>query len=192
MAVAEALAERELGHPEVARKTLGTVAKAAEETGEYVVERAELGDTAFAEHFLDEHRNDKQQATDLMYVNLPLIRAALAESRHKPLEAIAALDGTSPYGMVGCYINTELGRAYLETGQYQKASEQYKVIVANPGLAFSVQMPLAHLGLARAYAGMGNVAASRAEYQTFLTLWNDADPKLSPLVAARTELAKLH
>jgi hypothetical protein len=50
---------------------------------------------------------------------------------------------------------------------------------------------LAHLGLARAYALQGDTAKAKAAYQDFLTLWKDADPDISILIAAKSEYAKL-
>jgi eukaryotic-like serine/threonine-protein kinase len=50
---------------------------------------------------------------------------------------------------------------------------------------------LAHLGLARAYALQGDTAKAKAAYQDFLTLWEDADPDISILIAAKSEYAKL-
>jgi hypothetical protein len=50
---------------------------------------------------------------------------------------------------------------------------------------------MALLGLARAEAAAGDVAASRAAYQSFLTEWKDADPDLPVLKAAKAESAKL-
>jgi hypothetical protein len=54
-----------------------------------------------------------------------------------------------------------------------------------------VNWPLAHLGLARAYAMQGDTATAKAAYQDFLTLWKDADPDIPILIAAKAEYAKL-
>jgi hypothetical protein len=61
--------------------------------------------------------------------------------------------------------------------------------------------PLAHLGLARAYALQAQStqgadadaarAKARAAYQDFLTLWKDADPDIPILKEAKAEYAKL-
>ena len=52
-------------------------------------------------------------------------------------------------------------------------------------------MPLANLGLARAYALAGDKARSRVAYQDFLGLWKDADSDLPLLREARSEYAKV-
>jgi hypothetical protein len=41
---------------------------------------------------------------------------------------------------------------------------------------------LAHLGLGRAYALAGDTAKAKTAYQTFLTLWQNADPT-SPVLS---------
>jgi hypothetical protein len=50
---------------------------------------------------------------------------------------------------------------------------------------------LAHLGLARAYAMLGDTVKALAAYQDFLTLWKDADPGIPILKQAQTEYSKL-
>src|SRR6266550_2296957 len=52
-------------------------------------------------------------------------------------------------------------------------------------------MPLANLGLARAYALAGDKARSRVAYQDFLGLWKDADSDLPLLREAKVEYAKV-
>jgi eukaryotic-like serine/threonine-protein kinase len=42
-----------------------------------------------------------------------------------------------------------------------------------------------------AYAMLGDTAKARAAYQDFLTLWEDADPDIPILIAAKSEYAKL-
>jgi hypothetical protein len=53
-----------------------------------------------------------------------------------------------------------------------------------------VLYPLAHLGLARAYALQGDPAKARTAYQDFLALWKDADPDIPILKQAKVEFAK--
>jgi hypothetical protein len=56
---------------------------------------------------------------------------------------------------------------------------------------FSGMHALARLELARARAGAGDTAGSRADYDRFLELWAEADPELPALEAAREERAAL-
>ena len=48
-----------------------------------------------------------------------------------------------------------------------------------------VTSPLAHLGLARAYAVQKDAVKARVAYQDLLTLWKDADPDIPILKQAR-------
>ncbi|HEY6765463.1 MAG TPA: hypothetical protein VI386_11870 [Candidatus Sulfotelmatobacter sp.] len=50
---------------------------------------------------------------------------------------------------------------------------------------------LAHLGLARAQAGLADFTSSRQSYEQFLALWENADPQIPVLQQARAEYAKL-
>ncbi len=51
--------------------------------------------------------------------------------------------------------------------------------------------PLAHLGLARAFAASADKAKARTAYQDFLAVWKDADPDIPILKQAKSEYAKL-
>lgn len=57
--------------------------------------------------------------------------------------------------------------------------------------AISVFLPLAQLGLARAYVLQGDTAKGKTAYQDFFALWKDADPDIPALLAAKSEYAKL-
>jgi hypothetical protein len=52
-------------------------------------------------------------------------------------------------------------------------------------------VPLAQLGLARAYTRLHDQQKARAAYKEFLTLWKDADPDIPILKEAKAEYAKL-
>jgi eukaryotic-like serine/threonine-protein kinase len=54
-----------------------------------------------------------------------------------------------------------------------------------------IYWPLAHLGLARAYAQIGDTARSLALYRELFTFWKNADPDLRPLKEAKAEYKKL-
>ena len=52
-------------------------------------------------------------------------------------------------------------------------------------------MPLARVGLARAYVLANDKARSRVAYQDFFALWKDADPDVPVLRDVKAEYAKL-
>jgi Tfp pilus assembly protein PilF len=125
-------------------------------------------------------------------LNLPLLRAALAMERDKPLDAVAALEPARPYEMANYDVLTQRAAAYLKAGQPELAAAEYQKILANPGInPLSPLYPLAHVGLARAYSIQNNRAASRSEYENFFDAWKNADADIPILQQARIEYSRL-
>jgi serine/threonine protein kinase len=84
------------------------------------------------------------------------------------------------------------GQAYLLLHQGAEAAAEFQEFLDHPTLVASNPLfPLAHLGLARAYALQGQTDKSRAAYQEFFTLWKDADPDIPILQQAKAEYAKV-
>jgi eukaryotic-like serine/threonine-protein kinase len=83
------------------------------------------------------------------------------------------------------------GLAYLQAGSAKDAAAQFQKLIDNRGVAISVYWPLAHLGLATAYALGGATEKALEMYRTFFTLWKDADPGLRVMQQARAEYEKL-
>jgi eukaryotic-like serine/threonine-protein kinase len=94
------------------------------------------------------------------------------------------------------------GQAYLLLHEGGKAAGEFQKILDHRSLiASSPIFPLAHLGLARAYALQARSAQgadadaarakARAAYQAFFALWKDADPNIPILIAAKSESARL-
>jgi hypothetical protein len=52
-------------------------------------------------------------------------------------------------------------------------------------------MPLAKVGLARAYVLAGDKARARVAYQDFFAVWKDADPEIPIVREVKAEYAKL-
>ena len=79
--------------------------------------------------------------------------------------------------------------------EFRKILDHRSIIANRP------TFPLAHLGLARAYALQARSAhgaeadaaraKARAAYQDFFTLWKDADPSIPVLKQAKAEYSKL-
>jgi eukaryotic-like serine/threonine-protein kinase len=84
------------------------------------------------------------------------------------------------------------GLAYLELGDGRSAAAQFHELIDNPGFTVRhVIGPLAWLQLARAQKIMGDEAASRNSYETFLDLWKNADPDIPIYQQAKAEYARL-
>jgi tetratricopeptide (TPR) repeat protein len=82
--------------------------------------------------------------------------------------------------------------AYLELKSGKEAAAQFQKILDNSGLlTTSIYLPLARLGLARAYAQTGDTEKSLAQYRELLNSWKNADPDLRLLKEANAEYKKL-
>jgi len=144
---------------------------------------------------------------------LPAVRAQVALDRKNPTQALHDLEaatGPIEYGQitfvnnVSCLFPTYIrGEAYLAAGQGGAAATEFQKILDHSGIVWNCWTgALAHLGVARANALQSKTSrgadadAARvkalAAYEDFLTLWQDADPDIPILIAAKAEYAKLH
>jgi eukaryotic-like serine/threonine-protein kinase len=164
------------------------------------------GDPARAQSVADHLATAFPQDTLVKSLWLPVIRSQVAVARKNPVHGIELLPAVRPYergnyNFVGCmYPAYVRGHAYLAAQQGDAAAAEFQRFLDNPGLVWNCPTGvLAHLGLARAYALVASTtqgadadtakSKSRAAYQTFLTLWKDADPDIPILRAARAESA---
>ena len=154
---------------------------------------ARAGDLGRAEALADEA--SKARPLDLLMNNVVLacVRATAQMNRKNPAGAIAELQRAVPYdfstssnGATSYY----RGYALLAMHSGKEAAAEFQKILNNRGAA-TFYWPLAHLGLARAYAESENKDRSLAEYRNFLELWKDADRDVPIFKQARAEYAKL-
>ncbi len=182
---------RVYGYSAQAHGYLARISKGYLDGDDAVLEFALNGDVTYAKRYLAAHEHDLHAPTDQAAIVMPQIRAVVALQAGKAAEAMAALEPARPYMLAGFMTRTERAAASMRLGEPAKAAQDYKSIMDGPGSGFGVLYPMARLGLARAEAAAGDVAASRAAYQSFLSAWKDADPDLPVLKAAKLELAKL-
>ncbi|MHC4696941.1 MAG: tetratricopeptide repeat protein, partial [Planctomycetota bacterium] len=164
---------------------------------------AVAGDVDQAEALADDLGKRFPTHTLLHAVELPIIRGVIEMQRGNPTGAIELLRTATPYepgwpaGLAAIYVR---GQASLQAGMGPEAAAEFQKIIDHRGVApVSALYPLAHLGLARAYAITGGQAASgtrdtakaRRFYQDFFALWKDADPDIPILQEAKAEYAKL-
>jgi tetratricopeptide (TPR) repeat protein len=84
------------------------------------------------------------------------------------------------------------GEAYLAQRDAAAARGEYEKVLEHRGTdPFAPVIPLAHLGLARAWQLSGEIEKSRREYDELLQIWKNADPELPLLLRAREERARL-
>jgi tetratricopeptide (TPR) repeat protein len=156
---------------------------------------ARAGDSARAESLMNQLSKLPWLGTDVNNVVLPSIRAAIQLDRKNPAAAVEELRPAVPYDLGQASSGLTLyyrGLAYLELKSGKEAAAQFQKIVDNRGVVITDSYwPLAHLGLARAYAETGDTEKSLGQYREFLELWKNADPDLRILRQAKAEYATL-
>jgi tetratricopeptide (TPR) repeat protein/predicted Ser/Thr protein kinase len=135
------------------------------------------------------------EATFVRTVLGPVTRAAIALQAQKPDAAVEALQGAvqtelgTVAGLVPSYLRAE---ALMSKGANADAMKEYQKVIDHRGVdPFAPMIPLAHLGIARAQARLGNPDASRRAYEELFRIWTHADAGFPPLIAARAEYARL-
>jgi hypothetical protein len=84
------------------------------------------------------------------------------------------------------------GAAFLAKRDAASARREFQSILDARGAdPFAPVIPLAQLGLGRAWALAGEAAKSRQAYDEFFRLWARADPDLRVLREARAEYGRL-
>jgi tetratricopeptide (TPR) repeat protein len=128
-------------------------------------------------------------------VFVPSTEAAIALGRGAPAGAITALAAAVPteFGTVAGLVPTLLrGDAYLARKDAAAARGEYQKVLDHRGSdPFAPLIPLARLGLARAWQLSGDADRSRHEYDELFQVWKDADPDLPLLQRAHAERARL-
>jgi DNA-binding winged helix-turn-helix (wHTH) protein/tetratricopeptide (TPR) repeat protein len=123
-------------------------------------------------------------------VYLPIIFSIIERKRGNTVKAIDLLTPITQYPNVLVFYYR--AQAYLAAGEPAKAVDEFKTVIAHRGWPeWPIFAPLAHLGLARAYAVQGNIESSRKAYDDFFTTWKEADPDIPILRQAKAEYKKL-
>jgi eukaryotic-like serine/threonine-protein kinase len=210
-----ALQQAGYGYPAEARQSATAALKLAPASRGVEVEAAlafaMAGDTARADSLAQDLGKRFPLDTQMQSLWLPAIQAQVALDRKNPASALPALQGGSDieFGQIDFVLNMSClypmyvrGEAYLAAGQGSAAAAEFQKILDHSGIVWNCWTgALAHLGVARANALQARTSqgadadAARlralAAYKDFLTLWKDADPDISILVAAKAEYAKL-
>ncbi len=125
----------------------------------------------------------------------PVTYAAIALRRQRPDAAIETLRAAIPTelgtvaGLVPVYLRAE---AFRQKALWPEAIGEFEKVIQHRGVdPFAPVLPMAHLGLARARARLGDVAGSRKAYEELFAIWRGADADFAPLAAARAEYDRL-
>ena len=199
--VFSALQNAEAGRTIQARKTQDQALQSKLERNRRMVlalSLARSGRTDQANRLADEVSREAPLDTIVQKYLVPTVRAAVKLQQHDPAAAIDLLRRTVQYDLADtesfdylypAYIR---GLAYLESGDGRSAAGEFQKLIDNPGLCLGyITGPLARLQLGRAQKMMGDEAATRKSYETFLDLWKDADPDVPIYQQAKAEYAKL-
>jgi eukaryotic-like serine/threonine-protein kinase len=129
-------------------------------------------------------------------IRLPELLATIELKHGNPARAVELLVPVKRYeeGWADNYWAAYIrGQAYLALHQGQDAAQEFQKLLDHPGVVRnSLYAALARLELARAYALQGDTTKARASYDSFFTLWKDADPDIPILIRAKSEYARLH
>jgi len=133
---------------------------------------------------------------------LPTLRGILALNQGKTAEAVDQLEVARPYELGGTtgssYVWNALypafvrGQAYLKARKGVEAAAEFQKILDHRGVVVNEPIgALAHLGLARAYALLGEKTKLLIAYEDFLALEKASDPDIPVIRQAKTEYEKL-
>lgn len=203
-ALSQALAEAAVGHcPQARADTTRALAMARSHsylaTGARVL--ALCGETGQAQKLADELVAQYPKDTQINAFELPLIRAAIELHQRNPDRAIELLQPTGSYGRGRSTIHHGFsrywpvylrGQAYLLKRAGPEAAAEFQKMLDHRGWDPTSHLyPLAHLGLARAAALVGDTAQSRKHYEDLFALWKEADADLPVLIEAKKEYDRL-
>jgi tetratricopeptide (TPR) repeat protein len=184
--------QMEDGYPREAAGTLKQMESDAIDPGTTAEFKIDLGDIVPAQREIAKRIAENTRNTLSLYFDLPMMRALLDLKAHKPAQAVQDLDPARKYHMRDYGVPYLRARAEVEAGMLDQAVEDYRLILANPGLdPIWPGHTLVHFRLAHALALAKKPAEARAEYQAFLKIWKDADPQVPLLLQAKEELSKL-
>ena len=200
LAMTEAFYEDPRRSSERVRTIVARTASAAESPGTIPRFRAAValglaGLGTDARELVSRARQRYPESTLTRTVFIPTCEAAIAVGRGAPAEAITALEAATPteFGTVAGLVPTFLrGQAYLAKRDAEAARREFQKVLDHRGTdPFAPVVPLARLGLARAWQMSGDLDKSRKEYDEFLQIWKNADTDLPLLQRAREERAAL-
>jgi eukaryotic-like serine/threonine-protein kinase len=154
-----------------------------------------VGLTTEARAILAQAQARYPESTVVRTVLIPVVTASVALERERPADALQALEAAVPTergsisGLIPMFLR---GEAYLAAGDREAARREFqKVLDARGADPFAPVVPLAHLGLARAWAVDGDVGKAKGAYEELFRIWSRADADLPVLRRARAEYDRL-
>jgi eukaryotic-like serine/threonine-protein kinase len=153
---------------------------------------AMTGEDARATKLADDIAQKRPYDTFVQFVAVPLIKAQIELNHNNPNKAIDLLDSALVYARANSGVLYLRGNAYLKAGRGSDAVQAFqRLLDLKNTINVDPIMPLAKVGLGRAYVMAGDQARGRVAYQDFLAIWKDADSDVPVLREAKAEYAKL-
>ena len=162
------------------------------------------GDTLRSESLNGDLEKRFPEDTFVKFTYAPVLSAFAALRRARPAESVERLEIARQYELAanglsfngwylgGLHSAFVRGQALMAAQQYPAAIAEFQKILDQRGVvALDPVGPLAYLQLGRGFAASGDKVKAKAAYQSFLTLWKDADPDVPILKAAQAEFARL-
>jgi len=157
---------------------------------------ARAGNAKRANELLGELDHDYPLSTFNICLYSPMAKTTLAVAHGSSAAEITNLmEPALPYelgnvaGLLPIYVR---GTSYLQIRSGKEAQQEFQKVLDHHAVdAVTTLYPLSQLGLARCYALLGRRADSRRAYETFFSLWKDADQDLPVLMRARREYQAL-
>jgi eukaryotic-like serine/threonine-protein kinase len=153
---------------------------------------AMAGDNIRAAKLADDVAQKRPYDTLVQFVTVPLVKAQIEMNQGNPGKAIDLLDSALVYARANSGVLYLRGNAYLKAGRGADAVQAFQRLLDFKNIInVDPMIPLAKVGLARAYVMAGDQARARVAYQDFIALWKDADPEIPLLREVKAEYAKL-
>ncbi len=164
---------------------------------------AQLGDSFQSQKLANELEKRFPEDSEVRFAYIPQLRALLALKSNEPSKAVERLQIAVPYelgapmstifGFFGALYPVYVrGQAYLAAHQGAEAAAEFQKILDHRGVVINDPIgSLARLQLGRAFALSRDNVKAKASYQSFLTVWKDADPDIPILKQAKAEYAAL-
>jgi tetratricopeptide (TPR) repeat protein len=148
------------------------------------------GEDARAGKMADDVAQKRPYDTLVQFVQVPLVKAQIEVNHGNHSKAVDLLDGALVYARANSNVLYVRGNAYLKAGRGNDAVQAFqRLLNIKNVITVDPIMPLARIGLARAYVLAGDPVRARVAYQDFFALWKDADPDVPLLRQVKAEYA---
>ena len=162
------------------------------QTEEELVTLVDVGEGPAADALLKQALTAHPQSTEMLQMNLPLVRSKEALASGHPAQAVQELEPARSFGGAGNEVLYVRGQAYMKAHQLPQAEAEFRAVLLHPEIdPFSWQLPMAELQLARVLAMEGRKPEAIAAYRSFLESWSHADASAAALQQAKSELSAL-